>query len=108
MNGTFRGFVTRPRYARDKKMEAQFDINDPRCDPDTFRETHGAPLLACPFCGAEGVLRPWHPKGHADKLWRAECSSFDCGALIGPYPDPDFAREQWNQRYANNDLSGTR
>lgn len=58
-------------------------------------------LLDCPFCGAVGVLRQWHPKGHADTLWRAECSSFDCGALIGPYPDPDFAREQWNRRQSN-------
>jgi len=63
-------------------------------------------LLDCPFCGAEGVLRPWHPKGHADKLWRAECSSFDCQATIGPYPDPDFTREQWNRRKSNAESHG--
>jgi hypothetical protein len=62
-------------------------------------------LLACPFCGRAGVLREWRHKGHADKLWRAECSSFDCGATVGPYPDPDFAVGQWNRRYVNNVLT---
>lgn len=58
-------------------------------------------LLPCPFCGNDAVLRPWSPKGHVEKFWRAECGSFQCGALIGPLRSPAVLCELWNRRKTN-------
>jgi len=104
-------------------MGAQFDINDPRCAPDTFRETHTAPSSCTgglPCSASECIVRYLREHGY-DGLYSDECGCLTtdfspCGCIdmdhcLAGYNDPEEAKRQdcdfWiTSEKPNAELSG--
>jgi hypothetical protein len=71
-------------------MGTQFDINDPRCDPDTFRETHAAPSS----CTVDSIVVPrdlWERTVRViETIYNSRRGS--CGAIENVYCPPMMNR----------------